>query len=688
MTQSVNKLYRVIAPITAAILLSSCANMNKKTSYDSPLQEDSRARVSNSNGTQGVVESAPKSPDNMTKLDGIEFKITQDSIGSREVPELSNQKELKIAVEKMPLPDFIHYTFGKLLGLNYVMNESLLADKSEVSLKIEDVISKQRLYNLVSTLLSDKKLTIDFDGDVLFIKEKSSNSQDELVAFGYGNNVEDVPTIGDKIVQMVPLEFAEQGRIARVLRQLIKVQFLYDPDSNSLVFTGPYSQVRRAVAITRSLDIPSAKTQHISIFNLTFISPDEFISIVSELLLKDGMKVSTSNDGAISFTKLPHINSIVVHAVNEQVLERLEMWRKQLDVAGDTDESKFFVYHSKFADVEDLGDSLAQILALRNQNAAFATANRRASSNSGASGSSRANAAGAGGSASSSGQGISSSNVAVDNKRNTLTFYMTPAEYQNLLPIIEQLDVQAKQVVIEVTLMEVTLTGRLAYGIEWFITNSTDKFGTLDGLGGVGSGLTYTLDKPGLDILFNLRESENLVNIISNPKLMVTDGESALINIGTDIPVLSGVVESESGSITQNVAIRSTGVTLNIGVQVASGNQVNLDVDQQLSEAGENELTSVDSPVVLKRQLQTKVTANSGQTIMLAGLISENDSGIETQVPVLGDIPILGKLFETNTKTKVRTELVILITPRVVESESDLESITEALSSVYQKLEF
>lgn len=677
-----NNMYKVMSVIGLTLFLNACSSKDKQVSYRSPLfkekQENSEtklagAEVKDEAPTTGILKNLP----------GVEFEINQGTFEDlSKGPNLSGEEELKIAIEKMPLPDFVHYTFGKLLGLNYIMNESLLADKSEVSLKVDNLISKQKLYSLVSLLLAEKKLSIEYDDGIVLIKESGDQKQSGQVAFGYGNKVEDIPTVGDKIVHMVPLEFAHQGRIIRILNTLMKIDQFYDVDMNSLVFTGNYQEIRRALTITKTLDIPSAKSRFINMFRLTFISPEEFITTVTTLLKKEGLNVGKENDGVLTFTQLPHLNAIIVHAANEKVLERLDEWRLELDVAGDTDDSKFFIYHSKYADVEDLGESLSQVLALKNNVSFGLQASNNTSNNNANSNNSNNNQK------SGAGSRRSNSSVAVDDKRNTLTFYMTPAEYQSLLPIIEQLDVQAKQVVIEVTLMEVTLTGRLAYGLEWFITNSTENFGTKDGLGGVGSGFTYTLSKPGLDVLFNLRESENLVKLISNPTLMVTDGESASIDIGTDIPVLSGVVESESGSITQNVSNRTTGVSLSIGVQVASGNQVSLEVDQSLSEAGENELTSVDSPVVLSRKLKTKVTAKSGQTIILAGLISENKSSLETEVPVFGDIPVLGALFETNSKSDVRTELVVLITPRVIENDSDIDSITEALSETYKRLDF
>ncbi|NVK24707.1 MAG: hypothetical protein HWE10_07250 [Gammaproteobacteria bacterium] len=667
------KIYRFLVVCTTTVLIASCANPVTKESYRSPLVKENDTVVDN-----GFVNNSinnPEQPQKMIQLEGIQFEVSEGfTDDAKNSPNLNTKPELKVAIEKMPMPDFIHYTFGKLLNLNYIMNESLLEDKSEISLNIDDLISQKDLFDLIQQLMAEKKLDVSFDNQVVMIKEHSQSNKSELIAFGYGNQVEDIPKSGDKVVQMVPLKFAEHSRISRVLPRLVKIQIIYDNDTNSLVFTGSYQEVKRALSVTKTLDVPSAKSRFINMFDLTFITADEFISTVSELLKKDGLSVSSNTAGALTFTKLPHINSIIVHAANETVLERLEMWRKQLDVAGDTDESKYFVYHSKYADVEDLGESLTSILALKS-NIGLVSSPKTNTSDSSTSNSKKQS-------------GFASSNVAIDTKRNTLTFYMAPAEYQTLLPIIEQLDVQAKQVIIEVTLMEVTLTGKLSYGLEWYMTNTNAQFGTQGGLGGIGGGLTFNFSRPNLDILFNMLESDNLVNILSNPKLLVTDGESASINIGTEIPVLSGIVEGESGQVRQDVGTKNTGITLNIGVQVTSGNQVSLEIDQQLSEAGENQLSSVDSPTVLKRQFQTKVTAKSGRSIMLAGLISENKSEAATSVPLLSKIPLLGNIFETNSKSNTRTELVVLITPRVIESDTDLESITEALSSVYKRIEF
>jgi general secretion pathway protein D len=172
---------------------------------------------------------------------------------------------------------------------------------------------------------------------------------------------------------------------------------------------------------------------------------------------------------------------------------------------------------------------------------------------------------------------------------------------------------------------------------------------------------------------------------------MVRSGSSASINVGTEIPTLSSTTQGVgSGGIgsnlipVQQVSYRSTGVSLSITPIVYAGRRIDLQVSQQVSQAQENTTSAISSPMIMNRQIDTQLSLSDGHTILLGGMISNNRSDGWDGIPILSDLPIIGQLFRVDKTTVDRTELVIMITPYVIDDDAEAIAITE---SIIQKLQ-
>jgi general secretion pathway protein D len=268
----------------------------------------------------------------------------------------------------------------------------------------------------------------------------------------------------------------------------------------------------------------------------------------------------------------------------------------------------------------------------------------------------------------------------------------TPAEYKNILSLLKDLDVTPRQVLIEATVAELTLTDDLKYGIEWYLKNSmlkgtwkgTFDLGTTFGLP-TGPGLVYqfTTDTNKFNTLINAFASEDKVNILSTPRLMVLDNQEATIQVGTDVPTITSELATTTATVTgasivRSVTYRSTGVILRVKPTINTEGLLTLNISQEVSEMGANP-PGIDSPTILMRRITTSVVAAHGESIALGGLMSENISQTENKIPLLGDIPLLGKLFKTTSKHKTKTELLIFLTPTILTSVDDTARITKEL---------
>ena len=293
--------------------------------------------------------------------------------------------------------------------------------------------------------------------------------------------------------------------------------------------------------------------------------------------------------------------------------------------------------------------------------------------------------------------------LVVDKQRNVLLFTGPNQAWARLLPILQEMDKPAKQVLIEVTLAEIMLSDQDEQGIEWVINKA--NLGGLDGKlttwtgegGGLGlgnQGLIYTLSNASqVRAVLNAFTSNSRATILSTPRLMVRSGSQATIDVGSEIPTLSSQsttnqLQGGNTAILQQIQYRSTGISLNITPIVYAGQRVDLKITQTISESQPNTTSNIDSPVILNRQLSTQLTLHDGHSVLLGGLISNNRNEGQTGIPFLKDIPVLGQLFRVDKTSGSRTELIMMIIPYVIDNDDEAKAISQAIQQRLELLPF
>ncbi|QEX16445.1 hypothetical protein FRZ44_17380 [Hypericibacter terrae] len=276
--------------------------------------------------------------------------------------------------------------------------------------------------------------------------------------------------------------------------------------------------------------------------------------------------------------------------------------------------------------------------------------------------------------------------ITADPTNNALLISATPSDYRKILSAIKQLDVVPLQVLIEATIAEVTLNDKLKYGLQWFFDSGSSSF-TFSSLatGAVSAmfpGFSYVFTGGDNRVILNALSDITNVKVISSPQLMVLNNQSARLQVGDQVPI---AVQSAVSTIDPNAPIvnsiefRDTGVILDVVPRVNAGGLVVLDIAQEVSDVVETTSSTLNSPTIRQRRIASTVAVQSGQTIALGGLIRDSRTDSETGIPLLSDIPYLGNLFKTTSQTSDRTELLILLTPRVVRNSEDSREITEEL---------
>jgi len=406
---------------------------------------------------------------------------------------------------------------------------------------------------------------------------------------------------------------------------------------------------------------------------------------------------------------IERINSVMVVTPRAAYLDEARRWIEKLDQpGGNSAEAQLFVYAVQNGDAKHLADVLNGLFgnvgaASGSQPASSGVAPglRQASATStGFSSAGMGQAAGAagglaGGASTVRGTGLTTVavgtglRVMADEINNAVLIYGTRGEFEKIEITLKRLDVPPTQVLIEASIIEVTLTDDLKYGLQWTFTDKarngltgTGVLGTAAGalFGTTPAGFSYTLRNSLGDVrvVLNALADKSLVKVISSPSLMVLDNHTATIAVGNQQPIQVGETITAGGNVTSNIQYKDTGVSLAVTPSVNAGNMVTMEISQAVTDVGQVD-AATGQRAFLQRQFASKVAVRSGETLVLGGLIRDNTTSGKSGLPLLQDIPVLGALFGTNADSTNRTELLVVITPHVVRTEQDLRRIGQEL---------
>ena len=582
-----------------------------------------------------------------------------------------------INVEKMPLPDFIIYALGETLRVSFVMDQKVMDSREPITFSMKDAVPSEKALEMVLGIFEKYNLYVEEKAGALYIFQKLPEPKQPF-DIKVGTEMAESPA---SILQVVPLKHIKPADIEALIKELYKtgVQIRPYPRENVLLLYGQAIQIKQIMELINTFDAPYLQDKKIAILKLTYWPIDDFIKQLSQILEGMGLSIAKSpKEPGILFIPIKPLKSLMAIATDDTSLKYVLDWKEKLDkpdTAGG--EERPFTYIPKYSRASDLVKSIKNLYGIMPAAQPTPTAPTAPA---------RAPAAQQPSSVTLTGLRISS-----DDQRNIIMIVSSPAEYKNILSLIEDLDVPPRQVLIEATVAEFTLDGNYSLGLEWHITSSmlsgawkgTFNLGTTFGVA-TGPGLVYQFvtDTKKFNTLINAFASENKVNILSNPRVVVLDNQEARIQVGTDVPIVTSEVSAgditQANSVLRNIQYRSTGVILRVKPTINTQGLLTLNISQEVSEVGAAP-TGINSPTILTRSISTSVVAGHGQSVALGGLISENISRVDSKVPVLGDIPILGALFRSSTKEKRKTELLILLTPTILTSVDDTTNITREL---------
>jgi general secretion pathway protein D len=534
-------------------------------------------------------------------------------------------------------------------------------------------------------------------------------------------------------IHVIPLHFVTAANLQETLQPLIPPGRVLRVDTvrNILLFSGTGNEAAELQSLVDIFDVDWMAGRSFGLFPVEFANPRVIAQELGELFgpVQGGATAApgvpaSGNGGAVRFLPIERLRAVLVIAGDASLIDEAKAWVERLDRGQGGDGRRIYVYRVQNGRAADLGRVLGQLfpanvtpVGREGPTAALAPGLNPAESGFGANPNPNQppqtgqpeNALGDGANAGVVGTGDHTADytgtdlalavsgtepkragiqIVPDVRNNALVVSATPEEYRQIESALQQLDVTPLQVLIEATIAEVTLTDQLRYGLEWFFHTGDSNF-TFSSLatGAVSPafpGFSYAFSSANAQVVLNALSQITDVKVISSPQLMVLNNETARLQVGDQVPIATQEVQSVANSdapIVNSIEYRDTGVILNVSPRVNSGGLVVLDIVQEVSDVVPTTTSDLNSPTIQQRRVKSTVAVQSGESVALGGLIRDSNSKGVTGLPVLSEIPVLGNLFKTTDNTQRRTELLILLTPRVVANRKDAREITEELRS-------
>lgn len=619
--------------------------------------------------------------------------------------------EITLNFEGQGIQEVVHAILGHMFEENYVIAPGV---SGEVTFATAKPVKRNQVMPILEMLLRRNNATLIWrEGSYHVIPVSEAVAGNLVPRFDSAANARGYEVLA------VPLEYVSPAKMAELLEPWAKEDAIFSADNaRSLLFlAGTRFELRNYMQIIETFDVDWLEGMSVGIFNLTRIEVDELLPELENIFGEEG---ETPLAGMFRFMPMERLNAIMVITPNEHYLHEAERWIKRLDRTSVQGGSRLYVYRVKNLEADVLAGYLGDLFGTGS-----GSSRPRESRSSVAPGLERASASSMRDFQQSRGQD-SSRDSDSDRRRsqggmqlgedgdvrvtavmetNSLLIQAPPAEYEGILSAIERLDEEPLQVLIEAQVLIVKLNDELSYGVSWFLANQAE--GTVPelpedfapsrsanaALFGSGQGALGTLTRRGnrtfVSTTIEALESVSDVRTISSPRLMVRNNSDASINVGEQIPVTStsiyGGGNNVGGQRLGSVQYLNTGVILDVTPRVNPGGLVYLKIRQEVSSPGSPPSENTNPPVDT-RTVETEVAVQSGQTIMLGGLIQEDTTESKTGVPGLQRIPLLGSLFRKSTSNLSRTETLVMITPTVVENTDQLKQVSDQVRSQFEAL--
>jgi len=563
-----------------------------------------------------------------------------------------------------------------LTGKNFILDDRV---KGKISVYSPSKLSTEEAYNVFTSVLELKGFTIVQSGKVAKIVPSSSAKQSGFKLLPEG---EQAPVNENYVAQVSKLEYITAQEAVTFLQPMVSKDghlSAFGP-GNLLLMVDSALNIRKLHSLLQSIDTERTR-EGLEIIYLKNASAESAAKIIQQWLSgTDGKPAGQPATAAAGSTTNvladQRLNALLIFG-NETTKKAIRELVAKLDVTPPEANSKVNVYYLENTDATDMAKVLDGVVKGISAQAAAQP-----------------------GAAAPQGSPFDSGKVTItpDKASNSLVIMASPTDYTNLIQVIKKLDRRSKQVFVQVLIAEVSLDKSSEFGLQTgligggspgnnlTIAGLYDPLGTLGTIGTIlasGGTLTPGITASPLNITMVLKalDKKGLLNILSTPNILTSDNKEAEINVGENVPFQGSATQSTYGT-TQSIERKDIGINLKIKPQISEGDYIRMDINQEISAVKDSRGQAVDL-VTTKRSAKTSVVVKDRETVAIGGLIQDTEENTVSKVPILGDIPLLGWLFKTKTKSRKKTNLMILLTPHIVKDAADLAEMTRSQRQLF-----
>ena len=688
------------------LLVNSCA-----TAPEATREQHQRLVKDESDQNSDAVFSANTDEAKAGGVKDVELRegngeFINEKAAKRKLSAVSEEGEIVLNFEGESLQSVVHTILGEVLQETFVIGPGV---SGQVTFSTSKPVSRDQLMPILELLLRWNGAAMVFTEGRYHILPVSDAIRGNLVPVLSKENI----AMGYE-VRVVPLEFIGALEMAKILEPYVRDGAIVrvDPLRSMIFLAGTQEELSNYQQTVDIFDVDWLAGMSVGIFPLQTVDVQ---SITTELTTIFGMDTDSPLAGMFRFVPLERLESVMVITPQEAYLEKARTWIETLDRGAAGSGVQLYVYRVKNLEAQVLASYLSQLFggetaaprrdtnrgtlapglqeaqrsSISNFNSNRETANDRGLQTNTSTGSVVSTEEG-------------EIRITSVTETNSLLIQATQNQYSSIQAAIERIDQEPLQVLIESQILDVELNEELQFGVNWYLTNNPNAVPP-DGEGPISSGFDTMAFGGSTNFFANIigpvgnafmqatisaLDSVTDVRSLGAPSLLVRNNATATITVGTQVPVQSSSIATGNNNVVSSAQYVSTGVTLTVTPRINPGGLVYMDVTQEVSRPGarDPDISASGNPPINNKSVTSQVAVQSGQTIFLGGLISEQSSKGRTGVPYLNRIPVVGRLFGSTTDTTFRSETIVMITPTVIENTSDLKTVSDDIRTEFRKV--
>jgi general secretion pathway protein D len=710
-----------LVQLLVAISMASCASApprppaeNAAVASDISIQGERQesatdAQTHPDTSSDEVTQAAQSATEDITLGSGVFVQ----AIGSGKGNGYARGEGVTLNFEQADLQEFLRVVFETILRENYLIDPQV---KGTVTVHTTRPVEKDAVLPIVETVLQQNDAALVRDEGIL-----------KIIPLAYAEGEAGSPTVGRYPssrsrgygVQVIPLLHVGAAEIGKILTPFVPAgaAMRVDAARNVLILSGPRYRLDEFLATVRTFDVDWLEGMSFAMFKLQYADAATLIGELESVMNDQG---SSPLAGIVRLMPIERLNAVLAITHRPDHIADVQKLIEQFDSGLEgTSGRRLYVYELENGKAENIASVLQEIYGQEAETIDSAGTFSSTGSAAGVFRSAEAvsrpppapgtqGIAGsyvqasqarprAGDSGAAAGGILAESQgdvtIIADQDNNSILVMASQQDYRSIEAAIRRLDIAPRQVLIEATIAEVTLSNTLTYGVRWFLQNSGNEIGFNAPVPSraAGEGLAFAFFDEGSDLkaFFDVLATESSVKFLSTPQVMVLDNQTANIRVGDQIPVTTRSSQSTTNPdapIVTEVQFRDTGTLLTVTPRINSGGQITLDISQEVSLPGtEPALGGGGNVSIAQRTINSSVIVQSGQTVVLGGLILENTNEGKSGIPLLMNIPLFGKLFSTTSQDEFRTELIVTVSPKVIENQRAMQKVTAELRSRMKK---